>query len=80
MWETAVLNGVKELRLSIRAENYSSLKVNLVGQQLGIMRGHRCSLGIEFIHVLSKNTKKGIIPKYWDGHTAERIVEIFREK
>ncbi len=30
--------------------------------------------------ILSGNIKKGRIPKYWDGHTAERILEIFREK
>ncbi|MCD4796357.1 MAG: UDP-N-acetylglucosamine 2-epimerase (non-hydrolyzing) [Candidatus Cloacimonetes bacterium] len=31
-------------------------------------------------NIISGNTKKGKIPKYWDGKTAERIVKIFREK
>jgi len=30
--------------------------------------------------ILIGNTKKGKIPKYWDGKTAERIVKIFRTK
>jgi len=30
--------------------------------------------------ILSGKIKKGKIPKFWDGKTAERIVEIFREK
>jgi UDP-N-acetylglucosamine 2-epimerase (non-hydrolysing) len=30
--------------------------------------------------ILSGNIKKGRIPKYWDGKTAERIVKIFRDK
>ena len=30
--------------------------------------------------ILTGNIKKGSIPKYWDGKTAERIVKIFREK
>jgi UDP-N-acetylglucosamine 2-epimerase (non-hydrolysing) len=30
--------------------------------------------------ILKGNTKKGKIPKYWDGKTAERIVKIFRDK
>jgi len=30
--------------------------------------------------ILSGNIKKGNIPKYWDGKTAERIVKIFRIK
>ncbi|MCK5050526.1 MAG: UDP-N-acetylglucosamine 2-epimerase (non-hydrolyzing) [Candidatus Cloacimonetes bacterium] len=30
--------------------------------------------------ILSGNIKKGSIPKYWDGNTAKRIVEIFRVK
>lgn len=29
-------------------------------------------------NILNGNTKKGKIPKYWDGKTAERIVQIFR--
>lgn len=29
--------------------------------------------------ILKTNTKKGKIPEYWDGHTAERIVDIFRK-
>ena len=29
--------------------------------------------------ILSGNIKKGKIPKYWDGKTAERIVKIFKE-
>jgi UDP-N-acetylglucosamine 2-epimerase (non-hydrolysing) len=29
--------------------------------------------------ILKRNTKKGKIPEYWDGHTAERIVDIFRK-
>ncbi|MCD4817327.1 MAG: UDP-N-acetylglucosamine 2-epimerase (non-hydrolyzing) [Candidatus Cloacimonetes bacterium] len=29
--------------------------------------------------ILNGETKKGTIPKYWDGKTAERIVEIFRK-
>ena len=31
-------------------------------------------------NILNGNIKKGKVPKYWDGKTAERIVEIFREK
>ena len=30
--------------------------------------------------ILSGNGKKGTIPKYWDGHTAERILAILLEK
>ena len=30
--------------------------------------------------ILKGESKKGKIPKYWDGKTAERIVKIFREK
>ena len=30
--------------------------------------------------ILSGNTKEGKIPKFWDGETAVRIVEIFRDK
>jgi len=30
--------------------------------------------------ILKGNTKKGKIPKYWDGRTAERIVKIFKEE
>jgi len=30
--------------------------------------------------ILNGNWKKGEIPKYWDGHTAERIVKILDEK
>ena len=30
--------------------------------------------------ILNGNVKRGRIPKYWDGKTAERIVKIFREK
>jgi UDP-N-acetylglucosamine 2-epimerase (non-hydrolysing) len=30
--------------------------------------------------ILQGNIKKGKVPKYWDGKTAERIVRIFREK
>ncbi|MBC8384146.1 MAG: UDP-N-acetylglucosamine 2-epimerase (non-hydrolyzing) [Candidatus Cloacimonetes bacterium] len=30
--------------------------------------------------ILNGKTKKGKIPKFWDGKTAERIVRIFREK
>jgi len=30
--------------------------------------------------ILGGNYKKGSIPQYWDGHTADRIVQIFREK
>ncbi len=29
--------------------------------------------------ILSGNIKKGSIPKYWDGKTAERIVKIFKD-
>lgn len=29
--------------------------------------------------ILSDNKKKGSIPKYWDGKTAERIVKIFKD-
>jgi len=29
--------------------------------------------------ILQGKHKKGKIPEYWDGHTAERIVNIFRE-
>ncbi|MCK4654511.1 MAG: UDP-N-acetylglucosamine 2-epimerase (non-hydrolyzing) [Candidatus Cloacimonetes bacterium] len=29
-------------------------------------------------NILKGNIQKGKIPKYWDGHTAERIVEIFK--
>jgi len=31
-------------------------------------------------NILNGNIKKGKIPKYWDGKTAPRIVEIFRNK
>ncbi|MCK4312589.1 MAG: UDP-N-acetylglucosamine 2-epimerase (non-hydrolyzing) [Candidatus Cloacimonetes bacterium] len=31
-------------------------------------------------YILKGNIKKGKVPKYWDGKTAERIVKIFREK
>ncbi len=30
--------------------------------------------------ILNGNIKRGSIPKFWDGKTAERIVEIFRKK
>lgn len=30
--------------------------------------------------ILAGNTKKGSIPKFWDGKTAERIVKIFRSE
>jgi UDP-N-acetylglucosamine 2-epimerase (non-hydrolysing) len=33
----------------------------------------------ESTNILQGNFKKGRIPEYWDGHTAERIVQIFRE-
>jgi len=33
----------------------------------------------EAMNILNGNTKKGKIPKYWDGKTAERIVQIFRK-
>jgi UDP-N-acetylglucosamine 2-epimerase (non-hydrolysing) len=33
----------------------------------------------EATNILNGNTKKGKIPKYWDGKTAERIVDIFRQ-
>ena len=30
--------------------------------------------------ILNGNSKKGICPSLWDGHTAERIVKILVEK
>jgi len=30
--------------------------------------------------ILDGDVKKGRIPEYWDGHTAERIVSILRDR
>lgn len=73
--------------LIISSNNFPTLKVNLIGQQLGIMRGHRCSLGIEFVHILSKKTKKGIILNdkgsnhliYGNNITEKHVKETFGE-